>query len=124
MALINTLHDGELDYGVVCFFGSALTSTYMLALGNTKAIPTSKTAKTLATTSILFVALAYVFVVYLHFAVDDSVWLGIYCIVFTALWLGLAYCLHMLMNKVEPANVGEIERLKERLQSQGRLSVV
>lgn len=124
-ALINTLHDGgELDYGLVCFLFSALTSTYMLALGNAKAIPTSKIAKTLATMSMLFVALTYLFAVYLHFAVDSADGIIYYCIVFAALWFGLAYCLHLLMNQKEPDNVGEIARLKERLQSQGRLSVV
>lgn len=116
-ALINTVDDGTPDGGVVCFLGSTISSTYMLAIGNAKTMPTSKTSRLLATSSLVFVALIYVLGAYIHFSESKAI-RGIYCASFFVLWLGLARCGHLLMNKSAPPQLGEAARLKERMENQ------
>lgn len=124
-ALINTIRLG-FDLGVVCFLTSALTSSYLLALGNAKRVPESNITKLLVTGSHVFVAVVYALGAYAFFAYLKSVTRGVYCVVFFFLWLGFAYCGHQLMNKKEERSSkrGETARLLERLESQGHMSVV
>lgn len=125
-ALINTIRLG-FDLGVVCFLTSALTSSYLLALGNAKkSVPESNITKLLVTGSHVFVAVVYALGAYAFFALLGSVSRGVYCVVFSFLWLGFAYCGHQLMNREEEHSKrgGETARLLERLESQGHISVV
>jgi hypothetical protein len=96
----------------------------MLAVSNVGQMPKGLVSKFLTTASHIFVALVYLLVIFLHFMVDHIIGLGIYCIVFTLLWSGIAYCGYLLMNKDEPPRVGEAARLQERMIGEGKMTPV
>ena len=100
-ALKNTVGmNGEFDLGVVSFGTVMISSSYMMGVtvSSSFASYATKMAKSFTTGTHLFVALNYLLGSYIGFAVLSRPGFGVYCIAFTILWLGVAYCGHNLMK--------------------------
>jgi hypothetical protein len=91
-ALKNTIHmqPPMFDYGIVSFGSVLLTTSYVWALANADKKPESRLTRSLAISSHVLVALNYLLGAYIGFTVLDRPGFGWYCIIFTALWLGIA----------------------------------
>ena len=100
-ALKNTIGmNGEFDLGVVSFGTVMISSSYMMGvlISSSFASYATKMAKLFTTGTHIFVAVNYLLGSYIGFAVLSRPGFGVYCIAFTILWLGVAYCGHSLMN--------------------------
>eukprot|EP00978_Attheya_sp_CCMP212_P005955 scaffold13399_cov50-Attheya_sp.AAC.3 len=99
--------DGDIDLGVVSFFTVMVSSSYLLVrtTDGKKTRPVSHLGKPLVTVTHVLVALNYALgcVFAFHWLDPIKVGFGIYCIVFTFLWLGVAYIGSKLMEEANSA---------------------
>ena len=100
-ALKNTVGmNGEFDLGVISFGTVMISSSYMLGVTVTGSFASyvTKSTKAVTTGTHLFVALNYLLGSYIGFVVLSRPGFGLYCVIFTILWLWIAYSGQGLMN--------------------------
>ena len=107
-AVLNTIKmDGDIDLGVVSFLTVMVSSSYLLVrtTDGKKTLPVSHLGKVLVTVTHVLVALNYALgsVFAFHWLDPIKVGFGIYCIVFTFLWFGVAYIGSKLMEEANSA---------------------
>ena len=115
-ALKNTLNIFPMvDGGVVSFFTVVVTSTYALCATTASATANndsavaegteriSQKARRLITSSHVLVAVNYALGCLYAFLIAERTSFGIYCVVFTILWLGIAKYGHDLMTSADTA---------------------
>ena len=102
----------QYDLGILSFATVMLTSSYLLGLANHQLLP-SKLTKTLASTSHGLVALNYALGCYLGYAALGRPGFGLYCGIFTVLWVGIGFWGAKAMDAEGrgSASIGETERL-------------
>ena len=105
-ALKNTMDfaaDGGMDLGVISFGAVMITSSYMhgalTAAASANGLGSSWLMKKITTASHLLVALNYLAGAYLGFFVMARAGFGLYCVIFTFLWLAVAYYGNQMMNQ-------------------------
>jgi hypothetical protein len=100
-ALKNTVGGDFMDLGVISFGTVVVSSSYMLGVtasygfGSTAS---NKLVRIATTCTHLFVAVNYLLGTYVGYVMLSRPGFGIYCIVFTLLWLGIAFFGHSLMK--------------------------
>ena len=93
--------DSNLDLGVVSFGSVLVSSGYMLGvLTSGSLVGCPRLVKHGTTGTHIFVAINYILGAIIGFTVLGRPWFGVYCIVFTLLWLGIAYYGHLLMHSL------------------------
>jgi len=114
------MDSGGFDLGVISFATVMISSSYWLGIMTMTARAgaagggpaTTKCIRNLTTGTHVFVAVNYLLGSYVGFAVLSRPGFGIYCIIFTLLWGGIAYFGFHLMTKsglvAGPPGSGEI----------------
>jgi hypothetical protein len=104
-ALKNTL-TSEFDLGVVSFGTVVVSSVFMLKIlvaSKWTATCPSSLAKNLTLASHIFVAINYLLGAIIGFMVLARPGFSVYCLIFTFLWLAIAYCAKLIMNRAVAA---------------------
>lgn len=103
-ALKNTvaMQDGTFDLGLLSFGSVLLTSSYVLGMANGggRVVPAKKSVGgILFLLAPLLVAINYVLGAILGFVAMGRPGFGMYCVVFTFLWLGATWYAHEILKK-------------------------
>lgn len=93
------MDNNNFDLGVFSFATVLVTSSYMMGMiASSSFVSAGKFEKYATTSSHMFVAINYFLGSFIGFAVMGRPGFGFYCVVFTGLWLGVAYYGHILMK--------------------------